>query len=55
MDRSSSQEVRMSEHENRSEEPKEQEADAVEDLEVPEGQAEQVEGGAVDMFVKIDP
>ncbi len=45
----------MSEHENRSEEPKEQEADAVEDLEVPEGQAEQVEGGAVDMFVKIDP
>lgn len=46
----------MSEHERRSDEPsKEQEADVVEDLDVPEGQAEQVEGGAVDAFLKFDP
>lgn len=45
----------MSEHEHRSEEEvlQEQETDVVEDLDVPEGQAADVEGGAWPQ--KIDP
>jgi hypothetical protein len=45
------------EHEHRTEEEvlEEQKADAVEDLDVPEQQADDVAGGAVDMFLKVDP
>jgi hypothetical protein len=45
------------EHEHRTEEEvlEEQKAEAVEDLEVPEQQADDVAGGAVDMFLKLDP
>jgi hypothetical protein len=47
--------VGVSEHEHRSEEGPLEETDEVQDLDVPEGQAEQVEGGAIDQFVKLDP
>lgn len=45
------------EHEHRTEDEvlEEQKAETVDDLDVPDQQAEDVAGGGVDMFLKVDP
>lgn len=45
------------EHEHRTEDEvlEEQKAETVDDLDVPDHQAEDVAGGGVDMFLKVDP